>query len=55
MNLVISSGPQMVAVPNVEGLIQDDAATALTVATAKVISQDPASGSLAQGSSVVPV
>ena len=61
MNLVISSGPQMVAVPNAEGLTQDDAATALTaaqlkagtvtqqasdtVATGKVISQDAASGS----------
>ena len=69
VNLVISSGPQMmVAVPNVEGLTQAAATTAITgaklmvgtvtqqfsntVATAKVISQDPASGSLAQGSSV---
>jgi beta-lactam-binding protein with PASTA domain len=61
VNLVISSGPQMVAVPNMEGLTQDDATTALTgaklkvgiitqqtsntVATGKVISQDGASGS----------
>ena len=61
VNLVISSGPRMVAVPNVEGLIQDDAATALTatqlkagtvtqqasntVATGKVISQEAPSGS----------
>jgi beta-lactam-binding protein with PASTA domain len=69
VNLVISSGPQMmVAIPNVEGLTQAAATTAITgaklmvgtvtqqfsntVATAKVISQDPASGSLAQGSSV---
>jgi beta-lactam-binding protein with PASTA domain len=54
VNLVISSGPQMVTVPNVEGLTQA-AATAvidrakLTVgtvtATGKIISQDPASGS----------
>ena len=69
MNLVISSGPQMVAVPNVEGLTQDAATTAITaaklkvgtvtqqtsntVATGKVISQDPGSGSsMAQGSPV---
>jgi beta-lactam-binding protein with PASTA domain len=69
VNLVISSGPQMVAVPNVEGLTQDAATAAITgatlkvgtvarqsssaVATDKVISQDPASGSsLAQGSPV---
>src|ERR1700680_4516128 len=69
VNLVISSGPQMVTVPNVEGLTQDAATTANTgakltggtvpqqtsntVATGKVISQDPASGgSAAQGSPV---
>ena len=69
VNLVISSGPQMVTVPNVEGLTQDAATTAITaakftggtvtqqasntVATGKVISQDPASGSSsAQGSPV---
>ena len=69
VNLVISSGPQMVTVPNVEGLTQDAATTAITaakltvgtvtqqtsntVATGKVISQDPASGSsVAQGSPV---
>jgi beta-lactam-binding protein with PASTA domain len=61
VNLVISSGPRMVAVPNAEGLTQDEATTALTgaklkvgnisqqnsdtVATGNVISQDPASGS----------
>src|SRR6202790_2060870 len=66
VNLVISSGPQMVTVPNVEGLTQDAATTAITAAklmggtitqqtsntvtTGKVISQDPASGS-----SVAPV
>src|SRR5271165_639668 len=66
VNLVISSGPQMVTVPNVEGLTQDAAATAITgaklkvgtttqqtsntVATGKVIRQDPASrSSLAEG------
>jgi beta-lactam-binding protein with PASTA domain len=32
VNLVISSGPQMVTVPNVEGLTQDDATTAITAA-----------------------
>jgi len=69
VKLVISSGPQMVAVPNAEGLTQDDATTALTgaklkvgtvtqqtsntVATGKVISQDPASGSsVTEGSPV---
>jgi beta-lactam-binding protein with PASTA domain len=69
VNLVVSSGPQMVAVPNVEGLTQDAATTAITgaklkvgtvaqqtsntVATDKVTSQDPASGSsVAQGSPV---
>src|SRR5271165_3386696 len=61
VNLVISSGPQMVTVPNVEGLTQDAATTAITAAklmggtitqqtsntvtTGKVISQGPASGS----------
>src|SRR6202035_5086544 len=61
VNLVISSGPQMVTVPNVEGLTQDAATTAITAAklmvgtitqqtsntvtTGKVIRQDPASGS----------
>jgi beta-lactam-binding protein with PASTA domain len=61
VNLVISSGPQMVTVPNVERLTQDDATTAVTaaklmvgavtqkasntVAAGKVISQDPANGS----------
>src|ERR1700675_4059502 len=69
VNLIISSGPQMVTMPNVEGLTQDAATTAIraakltvgtvtqqisnTVATGKVISQDPASGnSVAQGSPV---
>jgi beta-lactam-binding protein with PASTA domain len=69
MNLVVSSGPQMVAVPSMEGLSQDAATTAITaaklkvgtitqqasntVATGKVISQDPTSGSsLAEGSLV---
>src|SRR6202011_1346323 len=69
VNLVISSGPQMVTVPNVEGLTQAAATAAITaaklavgtvtqqssntVATGKVISQDPASGSsVAQGSPV---
>src|ERR1700738_2651590 len=57
VNLVISSGPQMVTVPNVEGLTQDAATTAITatklmvgtitqqtsntMTTGKVISQDP--------------
>src|SRR6202521_4315099 len=60
VNLVISSGPQMVTVPNVEGLPQDAATTAIraakltagtvtqqtrnTVAAGNVIFQDPASG-----------
>ena len=60
VNLMISSEPQMVAVPNVEGMTQDAATTAITeakltvgtvtqqtsntVAAGKVISQDPASG-----------
>src|SRR6516225_1145662 len=69
VNLVISSGPQMVTVPKVEGLTQDAATAAVTgaklkvgtvaqqtsntMATGKVASQDPASGSfLAQGSPV---
>jgi beta-lactam-binding protein with PASTA domain len=69
VNLVISSGPQLVAVPNLEGLTQVAATTAITaakltvgtvtqqisdtVATGKVISQDPASGgSVLQGSPV---
>jgi len=62
VNLVISLGPQMVTVPNVEGLTQAAATAALAgskltvgtiTATGKVISQDPASGSsVAQGSSV---
>ena len=61
MNLMISSGAQMVAVPTVEGLTQGAATTTITganfkvgtvtqqssntVATGSVISQDPASGS----------
>src|SRR5208282_3072000 len=61
VNRVISSGPQMVAVPNVDGLTQDAATAVLTaaklkvgtntpqtsntVATGRAISQDPASGS----------
>src|ERR1700732_4725718 len=69
VNLVISSGPQMVTVPNVEGLTQDAATTAITaaklmmgtvtqqanntVATGNVISQDPASGSSAAQGSPV--
>src|SRR6202022_2945434 len=69
VNLVISSGPQMVTVPNVEGLAQDAATTTITavkltggtdtqqtsnkVAPAKVIKQEPSSGSaVAQGSQV---
>jgi len=60
VNLVISSGPEMVAVPNVEGLTQAAATAAITgtkltvgtvtqqtsntVPPGKVISQDPASG-----------
>src|ERR1700692_3775540 len=62
VNLMISSGPQMVTVPNVEGLTQAAATTTITgakltvgivTATGKVISQDPARGSsVAQGSSV---
>ena len=69
VNLVISSGPQMVTVPNVERLTQDDATTAVTaakltigtltqqasntLATGRVISQDPANGnSMAEGSPV---
>ena len=61
VNLVISSGPQMVTVPNVEGLTQGAATTTITgakltvgtltqqssntVGTGNIISQDPASGS----------
>src|SRR6516225_11564742 len=61
VNLVISSGPQMVSVPKVDGLTQDAAATAITgaklkmgtvtpqasdtVVGGKVINQEPASGS----------
>src|ERR1700694_6105496 len=61
ISLVISSGPQMVTVPNVEGLTQAAATTAITgaklmvgtvtqqtsntVTTGKVISQGPAGGS----------
>ena len=69
VNLVVSSGPQMVAVPNVKGLTQDTATTEIagtklkvgtitqqtsnTVATGKVVGQDPASGSsMAEGSAV---
>jgi beta-lactam-binding protein with PASTA domain len=62
VNLVISSGPQMVTVPNLDGLTQAAATAAITgaklkvgtvTAAGRVISQDPASGSsLAQGSSV---
>ena len=60
MKLLISSGPEMVAVPNLEGLTQAAATTAITaakltvgtvtqqtgstVATGNVISQEPASG-----------
>ena len=69
VNLVISSEPQMVAVPNVEGMTQDAATTAITeakltvgtvtqqtsntVAAGKVISQDPVSGGSAAQSSPV--
>ena len=61
VNLVISSGPPMVAVPKVEGLTQTDATAAITgaklkvgtitqkasntIGSGKVLSQDPASGS----------
>src|ERR1700722_673999 len=61
VNLVISSGPQMVAAPTVKGLTQGAATTTITgaklklgtitqqtsntVVAGKVISQDPASGS----------
>ena len=60
VNLVISSGPQMATVPNVQGQTKDAATAAITeaklvmgtltqeisnaVATGNVISQDPASG-----------
>ncbi len=69
VNLVISSGPPMVTVPNVVGLTQAAATTAITeakltlgkftqqssntVATGNVISQDPASGSSAAEGSPV--
>jgi len=69
VNLIISSGPPMVTVPNVVGLTQDAATTAITeakltlgnlprqnsntVATGNVISQDPASGSSAAEDSPV--
>jgi beta-lactam-binding protein with PASTA domain len=62
INLVISSGPPIVTVPNVERLSQDDATTAITaakltmgtltqqasntVANGNVIKQEPTSGSL---------
>ena len=61
VNLVISSGPQIATVPNVQGLTQDAATAAITeakltmgsvtqqtsnaVATGNVITQDPSSGS----------
>jgi beta-lactam-binding protein with PASTA domain len=69
VTLVISSGPPMVTVPNVVGLTQAAATTAITgakltpgnatrqnsntVATGNVISQDPASGSSAAEGSTV--
>jgi beta-lactam-binding protein with PASTA domain len=69
VNLVISSGAPMVAVPNVVGLTEAGASTAITeakltlgsvtqqnsntVATGNVISQDPASGSSAAEGSPV--
>jgi beta-lactam-binding protein with PASTA domain len=69
VNLVISSGPPMATVPNVIGLTQAAATTAITeakltlgnvtqqnsntVATGNVISQDPASGSSAAEDSPV--
>ncbi len=69
VTLVISSGPRMVAVPNVVGLTQAAATTAITeakltlgnvtqqnsntVATGNVISQDPTSGSSAAEGSPV--
>ena len=69
VTLVISSGPPMVTVPNVVGLTQAAATTAITeakltlgnvtqqnsntVATGNVISQDPASGSSAAEGSPV--
>ena len=62
VNLVISSGPQMVTVPNLAGLNQAAAAAAISqakltvgtiTATGKIISQDPASGSsVAEGAAV---
>jgi beta-lactam-binding protein with PASTA domain len=41
VNLVISSGPEMVAVPNVEGLTQAAATTAITAAklTVRIVTQ----------------
>src|ERR1700676_4137726 len=69
VSLVISSGPQMVTVPNVGGLTQAAATTAITgaklivgtvtqqtsntVAAGKVISQDPANGSSVEQGSPV--
>jgi serine/threonine-protein kinase len=69
VTLIISLGPPMVAVPNVVGLTQAAASTAITeaklalgnvteqnsntVATGNVISQDPASGSSAAQGSPV--
>src|SRR5215472_4673774 len=60
VNLVVSSGPEMVPVPNLDGLTQDAATTAVTEAKLKVgtitqqasntvvagnvVSQDPANG-----------
>jgi beta-lactam-binding protein with PASTA domain len=62
VNLVISLGPQMVTVPNVQGLTQAAAtasiaraklAMGIVTATGKIISQDPPSGSsVTQGSQV---
>ncbi len=68
VNLVVSSGPPLVAVPNVVGLTQAAATTAITnaglkvgavttassetVASGSVISQTPATGTAPQGSAV---
>jgi len=62
VNLVISSGPQMVTVPNLQGLTQAAATEAIAraklamgtvTATGKIVSQDPPSGSsVTQGSQV---
>ena len=41
VNLVISSGPQMVAMPNVEGLTQAAATTAITWSNGKVLVRTP--------------